>query len=482
MRVARESLMILMCSLMGAAGCDGTGTDSDPDTWTDTWTDTVADTASDPAADPALDTVTDTVADTASDPVTDPGIPFADRFMRHTVEADISGPAWVTAGDVTGDGQTDLVVSSFGGMSFPLPAGEVRLYTMSGGIDSWSFTHIADQSAGIKFPNVTTVADLDGDSDLDVIVPSGFLACTMGGMAGGCGGLAWFEQTPGGWTRHDIVENGSDLFYHHVELHDFTSDGIPDMVTVGEEMGGMGSPDRALTRMFRGTATADRFESTPLEMGPGLGSAPQLFDVDSDSDLDIVSAEFFVEGSSFAWMEQLLPPSAENPAGAWVRHVIADDVGPSIMLKIVPDLFGDGQVRAVGSNHVNESSDGLESAVYAFEIPASGASLPWPRTKISEGIVSVPGTAMAPMAAPGIFSVGDVDRDGDLDVALSGDGDKRVFVLEQVSPGSFVTHVLAESMGQAGGIPILDMDGDGHMEIVVTSYEANVIYIYEYSL
>ena len=60
---------------------------------------------------------------------------------------------------------------------------------------------------------------------------------------------------------------------------------------------------------------------------------PQLFDVDGDSDLDLVSAEYFVEGSSFAWMEQILAASAENPAGAWARHVIADDLGPSIMIE-----------------------------------------------------------------------------------------------------------------------------------------------------
>jgi hypothetical protein len=467
------------------AGCGG---DSSGEDLRDTWQDVVTDTAPDPAADPTLDTAVDTAADTAidtaeddpGDPGHDPVVAFPERFVRFTVDEDIIGPAYVSVADVTGDGQLDLVVSSFGGMTFPLPAGQVRLYTFTGDLDSWSHTHVASQEEGIKFPNATTVADVDGDGDLDVIVPSGFLACTMGGLGADCGGLAWFEQTDAGWTRHDVVENGSALFYHHALLHDFTGDGVRDMVTVGEEQGGIGSSDRAVTQMFAGTGDPVRFETTPREIGQGLGSIPQLHDVDGDDDLDIVSAEYFYQ-ASFAWMEQLLPPSVEHPAGAWIRHVIADDVGPSIMLEMVPDLYGDGVTRAVGANHVNESKDGMESAVYVLDVPES-PSLPWPKTKISTGIVSVPGSAMAPMAAPGIFGTGDVDGDGDIDVALSGDGDKRVFVLEQVAPGSFVTHVLGEDLGQAGGMKVTDLDDDGRREIVVTSYEANVIYVYEYIL
>jgi hypothetical protein len=55
------------------------------------------------------------------------------------------------------------------------------------------------------------------------------------------------------------------------------------------------------------------------------------------------------------------------------------------------------------------------------------------------------------MAAPGIFGTGDVDGAGDIDVALAGDGDERVFWLEQKGPGQFATHVLEARLGQAGG-------------------------------
>jgi hypothetical protein len=100
---------------------------------------------------------------------------------------------------------------------------------------------------------------------------------------------------------------------------------------------------------------------------------------------------------------------------------------------------------------------------------------------ISEGIESVPSSMFSVMGAPGIFGWGDVDGDGDIDIAVSGDGDKRVFVLEQVAPGEFATRVLAEEMGQAGGMKITDLDDDGNAEIVFTSYEQHVIHVYEWS-
>jgi hypothetical protein len=465
-----RAVLAAILTVGGAPACGGgSGASSDAGADTDTDADTDADT----------DTDVDTDADTDTDTDTDdtPHI-TPDRFTRHVVDDALAGVAWAAAGDVTGDGAEDLVVSSFGPASDLLMRGSITIYAAGADLDTWTEIPVVSQSSTLKYPNQTALADLDDDGDLDIVAPAGFLACEMGGISD-CGALAWFENGGDGtsWTRHDIVAYGSQAYYFHgVQLVDLDGDGVDDLVTVGETM----TPRSAVAMWFKGTTGADRFESTPREMGDGLGIHPDVRDIDGDSDLDFASAEFYVEGGSFAWLEQVEAPSTGSPAGVWERHVIEGTVGPSIQLRFVEDFFGDGVTRAVGANHTNSNAGEPESAVYAFDIPEDPTATPWPKTMISTGIVSVPNSGLAKMGAPGVFGVGDIDGDGDLDVAVSGDGDKKFYVLEQVSPGSFVTTVIEDPCGQAGGMKIQDLNGDGSMEIVVTAYEQNSVYVYEW--
>ena len=77
---------------------------------------------------------------------------------------------------------------------------------------------------------------------------------------------------------------------------------------------------------------------------------------------------------------------------------------------------------------------------------------------------------------------GDIDNDGDIDVAVSGDGDPRIFWIEQQAPGIFETHVISEELGQAGGMIVQDLDQDGNAEVIVTSYEQNVLHIFQHTM
>jgi hypothetical protein len=465
-------------------------TDSDTDVDSDADTDTDADTDvdSDMDADSDADTDTDSNTDTDTDTGVEPGEHFnpAD-FTQYTVNDEEPGPSFILADDVNEDTKVDLIVSYFGSSSNLLTIkGAVYKYSFENDFNTWTKTEVVPQNAGIRFPNLISAHDMDGDGDKDLMVPSGFLACETNVLVGTCGGIAWYEQTDSGWENHTIIAPSSNVFYHHVELYDLDDDGNDDIITVGERKTALGNTN-AWVRIFKGLGGGD-FNATPLELGNGLGSIPRLHDIDEDGDMDIASAEYFLPQSefgdfSFTWMEQMEKPSEENPTGTWARHVITDDLGPSIQFSFIPNFFGDGVLRGVGSNHSNtkDTASDPESQIVVFELPQNFITSPWPYEKISEGIESNASPLIGlfeTRAAPGVFGYGDADGDGDLDLIVSGDGDPRIYVLEQIATGEFKTHVLATNMGQAGVADIVDLNGDGKNELIVSSYEQNVVYVY----
>ena len=397
------------------------------------------------------------------------------NWMRHTVADDLIGAAHIAIADFDGDGKQDLVSSSFGtltidGIMITVFAGSVHLHLQRDGLDCWERVELIGGDEGVYFPNEVSIADLDDDGDLDMVLAAGFFVCQFDPNVGACGGLHVLENRGDHFERHDLV-TGDSSFYHRAALVDFDADGDLDLVTGRESnVGGQ-------LVWHAGDGSVNFDPAAQIIDDAAGGTFPVIEDIDDDGDLDVAAARYFGaddQNPAYLWWERMGDDT-------FTRHTISADHGPGIKLELSRELYADGQLRAVATNHVNQGNmtpDAHESAVILMT-PTDDPTQPWTTSLLSEGILSEPDLGLAIKDAPGVFELGDADNDGDLDVLLSGDGDRRTFWIELDGPGVSSTHVIEVDLAQAGGGHAVDLDADGDTDPVFTGYEDNVIYVYE---
>lgn len=426
-------------------------------------------------------------------------------FGRTSVDTALQGAAFTAVGDVLGNANKEIVTTGYGvlggGPSGPvLSDGTVRLYTntdsLPSGITNWSQTTIVPTSEHIIFPNQPKLADVDGDGDVDVIIPNGYFFDSL--TSANRGGITWWEQSGASWLRHNIVTN-SPWAYHELQYVDFDGDGIKDIVTVGEQglTAASIADDLTETQLFPGTGGGNF--AAPIVLANDGGSSPVVDDVNGDGKLDIITAQYFgvnpvvVPPSgkpSFLWIERTGPAVGPLTSADFTTHAISTGQGPAFGIYKAPNLYGDSVDRWIGVNHTNKTTGNpgpplfLRAAPQIFLLtPTAVITDPWTVAPLATTVdpgATIASTYNPGQAAPGKAGVGDLDNDGDLDVTLSGDGDRRLFWLEQVAPGNFTQHQLDNSTGwgQAGGSIVTDLNNDGLNEAVFSSYDQNHVAIW----
>ena len=316
----------------------------------------------------------------------------------------------VACGDVDGDGDLDCLVSR---ADTWFRRTDVLLYRRQAG--TWQQSARASvQGVSNYIPRIEVkVADLDGDADLDVV------AVVTGESAGAITRILCFRNDGGGSFPLASTIQLPGIAGAQLAVGDVDGDADLDLILARQDAAGQ--PLALALYLHDGTFG---FQEVTGALPSTPASAPDLADLDGDSDLDLVAVG--TAGSVLAFTNQ-----AGNFAGGAVatgptRHVVAADL----------DGDGDGDLLA-------QAPDG--SVVLLRNTP----------TGFQRQVVATGGSSagLRPILA-------DFDADQDLDVAFQVDSELRV--LRNDGLAGFTVETIAGSGQFAAG----DADQDGRMDLL----------------
>ncbi|HEY1077910.1 MAG TPA: VCBS repeat-containing protein, partial [Fontimonas sp.] len=383
-----------------------------------------------------------------------------------TVKDPQQSAAFIAVEDLDGDGKREIVLSTLlertpPGPPNPLSRGALRIFSTAGdAAGPWSERVVisASELGGYPFINTPQVFDVDGDGHRDLLVQTGFLS-TLGGTQFWMPGPDFSERRN---FAPQTTRYLTGYFWHEAGQADLDGDGLLDIVStsaqtqdlIGNPTNPLGSPDGNEKLRVEWYRHLGGGEFAYHEIATGVGGVfLKLHDVDRDGDVDIILSQFFGPPAvpAVVWLEQLERPSEANDyQGVWQQHAIDSTIGYGYHMEVV-DLNGDGRTDLVVGAHNHQDNEALVDpdgqrvlpGLYWFEIPDEPqASSQWTRHVISQNFrVTLAGSVRA-QGVPGIFSVGDLDGDGRLDLAVPGDGNDLLYAFRQRADGSFVEDIV----------------------------------------
>lgn len=338
--------------------------------------------------------------------------------------------------DIDGDGNQDIFSAEMrldGGNA----NAKMRVYY---GNSQGAFT-LSEVSTGYG-NHESRLGDLDGDGDLDILAkPYNWNTPRIdvwlnNGTGTGVGSLdLWTYIQADNSRAASAFGNGT----FGLDFADVNGDGYKDIAS-----------GRYFYRNPGGTMTTTPWPRVTLPNNPQGGrslDAFLLFDAEGTGIKNDIIAE---DLPSVLWLK-----ANDAQGNSWTPTVIAQ----------MP-VTSHGNGRTVKSAHIipsNTKPDILLSGgdgIYLMQIPSNLAGT-WPITKIT---TSNNGEQKA-------IGIGDIDRDGDLDIAVAVGAD-RLEVDWWANPGNataaWTKRVIGNTVATAKMIEVADINGDGRLDVIVT--------------
>ncbi|MFC2137162.1 T9SS type A sorting domain-containing protein [Bacteroidota bacterium] len=268
------------------------------------------------------------------------------------------------------------------------------------------------------------VADMDGDTKLDLIVTN------ENGRE-----LIWYQNNFPYWSKHIIDELGAAFAY----CGDMDSNDTLDIVTSHlspREMVWYENDHPNWTKHY-------------IDKNPDGSNFMLVADFDNDDTLDVVTAGGFAIGGDVVWYENNHPN--------WTKHIIESGSGKYPCLNVI-DIDGDGLLDLVAT--MNE-----EDKVVWFKNENKGQS--WTKYTIDDNL-------------NGAFGLNCYDIDGDdtMDVVATSSNDNEVIWYENHNL-TWIKHIIDTNLIGATWPCVTDVDGDDTMDIIVGGINGDVVVWYK---
>ena len=324
------------------------------------------------------------------------------------------------------------------------------------------------------------VADLDGDTDLDIVV-AGWHANSV----------IWWENTAGNgsaWTEHTIDADADWAI--SVMAIDLDKDGDKDIV-------GAAYSDQDVIWWENGN-NGSSWTKHIVHGGVEGANSVYVADIDGDMDLDILAAGTIADdviwwensdGNGTTWNEHLVAGSFDGASSVYASDMDKDGDVDIIASAYNADTISwwentAGNGSAFTQHNITQSFDGASSVITTdldrdgdqdiIATAYEGGTVTWWENGNGDGSSWNENSLSSSMSGANSVRTADLNSDGEADIiAAAFDGDQIMWWQQPAGNGTWSANTLATSLDGAAAIAGYDLDGDGDLDVASVAFSAD---------